>query len=100
MNSRWASSKKNTILGFGKSPTSGNVSNNSDIIHSRKVEYSLPLLMRLSLSRILIMPLPQSWVSQSVMDRAGSPKNTSPPWVSSATMARMMAVMEAGLILP
>ena len=46
------------------------------------------------------MPLPQSWVSQSEMERAGSPKNTSAPWVSSATMARMMAVMDAGLILP
>ena len=38
-NKRWASSKKNTILGFSRSPASGSVSNSSDIIHSRKVEY-------------------------------------------------------------
>ena len=38
-NNKCASSKKNTILGFSLSPASGNVSNNSDIIQSIKVEY-------------------------------------------------------------
>ena len=41
LNSRWASSKKNTIFGLSGSPTSGSCSNSSDSIHSRKVEYSL-----------------------------------------------------------
>ena len=38
LNSRWASSKKNTSLGFSGSPTSGSVSNSSLSSHSMKVE--------------------------------------------------------------
>ena len=37
LNSRWASSKKNTNFGLSKSPASGSVSNSSESIHSRNI---------------------------------------------------------------
>ena len=37
LNSRCASSKKNTSFGLSRSPTSGSCSNSSDSSHSRKV---------------------------------------------------------------
>lgn len=37
LNRRWASSKKNTSLGFSGSPTSGSCSKSSDRSHKRKV---------------------------------------------------------------
>ena len=37
LNSRWASSKKNTSFGLSRSPTSGRCSNSSLSIHNRKV---------------------------------------------------------------
>ena len=54
LNSRWASSKKNTIRGLAMSPTSGKVSYSSLSIHSRKVEYIRGLRNSLSQARILI----------------------------------------------
>ena len=59
------------------------------------------LLMRLELSRILITPFPPAPIAKrSMILRAVSPKNLSPPATSSATSARMIAAMEVGLILP
>jgi hypothetical protein len=40
LNSKCASLNRSTSFGFAKSPTSGNLSNSSDRIHSKKVEYS------------------------------------------------------------
>ena len=58
LNSRCASSKKNTSLGFSRSPTSGSCSNSSDSSHSRKVAYSRGEFISLSAARMLITPLP------------------------------------------
>ena len=100
LNSRWASSKKKTIRGFFGSPISGRVSNSSESIHSRKVEYRDGSFIRLRQSRILILPLPSSVANQSAIFRAGSPKNCSPPLLSSATTPRRIALMLALAMLP
>ena len=101
LNSRWASSKKNTIRGSSLSPVSGRSSYSSPSIHSRKVEYRAGLLNSLSAARMLTTPIPfSSWVNQSARSSAGSPKKTSPPWSSRMAMARWMAPTEAFVMFP
>ena len=80
LKSRCASSKKNTIRGLSRSPTSGSSSYSSDSIHRRNVEYITGLCISLSAARMLMTPRPSSSsCSQSAMFSAGSPKNRSPP---------------------
>ena len=80
LNSRCASSKKNTIRGLSPSPCSGSASYSSESIHSRKVEYIVGLRRSRSAASTLITPLPSSSSCiQSAMLSAGSPKNWSPP---------------------
>ena len=51
LKSRWASSKKNTSFGCGRSPASGSVSNSSDSIHSNAVAYTFGDRMSRSAAR-------------------------------------------------
>ena len=53
-NSRCASSKKNIMRGFSRSPTSGSRSNSSVSIQSRKVPYTLGLWISRALLRMFI----------------------------------------------
>ena len=100
LNSRCASSKKNTIRGFSGSPTSGSTSNSSESIHSRKLVYSDASFIRLRQSRMLTVPWPPSVWNQSAMFSAGSVKNCSPPLLSRATTPRRMELMLALAMLP
>src|SRR5574343_1357960 len=101
LNSRWASSKKNTSLGFSGSPISGNCSNSSDNIHSRKVAYRRGEFISLSAARMFTTPWPLvSVCMKSWMSSMGSPKNLSPPCCSICSRPRWMAPTLAALMLP
>ena len=100
LNSRCASSKKNTSFGFSTSPTSGNCSNNSESSQSRKVEYRRGEAINLSAARILTMPLPSSVCIRSLISSIGSPKKASPPCSPSVNRLRWMAPIEAADTLP
>ena len=92
LKSKCASSKKNTILGASRSPTSGRVSNSSDSIHSRKVAYIVGLLTSVWQSRTWITPLPSRLrQNQSEIFRAGSLKNNSPPGIFPTAFWRSWA---------
>ena len=99
-NSRWASSKKNTSLGFSGSPTSGRASNSSDSIHNRKVAYRRGDCNSRSAARMLITPFPPTVCIRSLISSIGSPKKRSPPWDSICSRPRWMAPTLAALILP
>ena len=88
LNSKCASSKKKTIFGLSKSPTSGNFSSNSSNIHSKKVAYNKGCLNNSSHSMIFIIPKPPSWLIQSSIFKAGMPKKISPPCSSSSNNLR------------
>ncbi|MDT4874231.1 hypothetical protein FQZ97_1095190 [compost metagenome] len=88
LNSRWASSKKNTSLGFSGSPISGRVSNSSESIHSKKVAYRRGAFISLSAARMLMTPLPSTVCMKSLMSSMGSPKNLSPPCCSTCISPR------------
>mmetsp|Transcript_59443 Transcript_59443/g.140599 ORF Transcript_59443/g.140599 Transcript_59443/m.140599 type:complete len:294 (-) Transcript_59443:2084-2965(-) len=100
LNSRWASSKKNTNFGLSRSPTSGSVSNSSDSIHSRKLAYSRGAFINLSAARMLMTPKPPSVCMKSAMLSMGSPKKRSPPWASICSRPRWIAPMLAAETLP
>ena len=64
-------------------------------------EYKRGLLISELLSKILIMPLPLgSFAKKSATLMAGSPKNSSPPSDSKATIALTIVAIEVGAILP
>jgi hypothetical protein len=100
LNSRWASSKKNTSLGLSRSPTSGSSLEQLDSIHSRKVAYRRGEFISLSAARMLTTPLPSTVCMKSLMSSIGSPKNWSPPCSSICSSPRWMAPMLAALMLP
>ena len=88
LNSKCASSKKNTSLGCSRSPTSGSCSNSSDSIHNKKVAYRRGELISLSAARMLMIPLPSTVCIKSLMFSIGSPKNLSAPWLSICSSPR------------
>ena len=100
LNSRCASSKKNTSLGLSRSPTSGSVSNSSLSIHSRKVAYSRGAFISLSAARMLMTPWPPTVCMKSAMSSMGSPKKRLPPCSSICSRPRWMAPTLAALMLP
>jgi hypothetical protein len=69
--SRCASSKKNTSLGFGRSPTSGSRSNSSDSNQSRNVAYTVGDCISLSAARMLIVPCPLAFVCHQIVEVEG-----------------------------
>ena len=100
-NSRCASSKTNTSLGWSRSPTSGNCSNSSDNSHSKKLEYSRGFSTSVSAARMLITPRPSGARRiRSASSSAGSPKNIPPPSDSSRSSARMIAPTDGVLTSP
>ena len=100
LNSRCASSKKNTSLGLSRSPTSGRLLEQLDSIHSRKVAYRRGAFISLSAARMLTTPWPSSVCMKSAMLSIGSPKNLSPPCSSICSSPRWMAPTLAALTLP
>ena len=96
-NSRCASSKKNTSLGFSTSPTSGRSWNRSASSHMRNVENSLGLSCTADSPITDSTPLP-SGVSRirSAVSNSGSPKNASPPPSCSPISSRRMTPAVAG----
>jgi len=101
LNSRCASSKKNTKRGLSASPTSGRFSNSSDSSHSKNVAYRRGLWISLSAARILTNPRPSGAVrSRSQKSSIGSPKKCSPPSRSSTSRLRWMAPILAAETLP
>ena len=80
-NSRCASSKKNTSLGWSRSPTSGRSWNRSASSHIRKVENSRGLVLHSPPAPAAdSTPRPSGVVrSRSAVSNSGSPKNASPP---------------------
>jgi hypothetical protein len=87
-NSRCASSKKNTSLGFSMSPASGSSSNSSASSHMRNVENSVGSACWSASSSSVTTPWPFSTRSRSDGSNSGSPKNFSPPRASRLTSAR------------
>ena len=91
LNSRWASSKKNTSLGLSVSPTSGSSWNSWLSRYIRNVENRAGLSWTLGTSSSETMPLPSGVVRRkSDVTISGWPKNTSAPWSANAISSRRM----------
>ena len=88
LNSRCASSKKNTSFGTSASPTSGSSWYSSASIHIMKVENSAGREATPGSSRQEIMPAPSFVRSSCWVSKAGSPKKTSAPEASKAVRLR------------
>ncbi|SKF62518.1 Uncharacterised protein [Mycobacteroides abscessus subsp. abscessus] len=89
LNSRWASSKKNTSLGLSMSPTSGSSLNRSASSHIKKVENKAGRLCRFGSSSSEMTPRPSGMTRiRSAVSNSGSPKNSSAPCCWSSTSLR------------
>ena len=101
LNNKCASSKKKTIFGLSKSPTSGILVNKSVNSHNRNDAYKSGLLNNSTACKILIYPLPsiscfmKSWTSSS-----GSPKNKLAPWSSSVNKLLWITPTDCVVTLP
>ncbi|CFE02657.1 Uncharacterised protein [Bordetella pertussis] len=101
LNSRCASSKKNTSPGCSGSPISGSFSYRSASSQSRNTPYRRGACISLSAARILTIPRPCASVrSRSCTSSMGSPKNCSAPCDSSRSRPRWMAPTVAADTLP
>ncbi len=95
LNSRCASSKKNTSFGLSVSPTSGSVSYSRESSHMRKVENSSGLPSTLRTPSRLTTPrstpsAPVAVRKKSFTSISGVPKNTSAPWSANVISSRRM----------
>ena len=89
LNSRCASSKKNTSFGLSASPISGSWWYSSASIHIMKVENSAGRSWTSDSSRTLMRPRPSDAGSiRSATSNSGSPNSAPAPCCSSCTISR------------